>query len=184
MSGLEVLAPDRGQPARADQGQARAIAIKTTADRKAADAGLRHHHRRQDEASAAIQQNALRLQAIQVRTIYETMTGKQLAALRGPRFTFDPRQLPTGAAYTLAAVQAALTRIGDPYVWERRAPTLFDCSGLMVWAYRQVGKTLPRSSQAQLSGGTLSTGRSAKPGDLIIYYADASHVECTSVTAS
>lgn len=177
MSGLEVLSRQTAANLRGlTKAKREATATKTVADRKAADA---------DRAIAAVTktkgelqstQNALQLQAIQVRTIYESMTGKQLAALRGPRFTFDPRLLPQGTAYTLAAVQAALTRIGDPYVWGATGPDSFDCSGLMVWAYQQVGKTLPRSSQAQLSGGTPVDRSQLQPGDLIIYYPDASHV--------
>ena len=177
MSGLEVLSRQTAANLRGlTKAKREAIAIKTTADRKAADADRAITTVAKTRRQLQSKQNALQLQAIQVRTIYETMTGKQLAALRGPRFTFDPRQLPTGAAYTLAAVQAALTRIGDPYVWGATGPDSFDCSGLMVWAYRQVGKTLPRSSQAQLSGGTPVDRSQLQPGDLIIYYADASHV--------
>lgn len=177
MSGLEVLSRQTAANLRGlTKAKHEATTTKATADRKAADA---------DKAIAAVsetkgrlqsKQNALQLQAIQVRTIYESMTGKQLAALRGPRFTFDPRLLPTGTSYTLAAVQAALTRIGDPYVWGATGPDSFDCSGLMVWAYQQVGKTLPRSSQAQLAGGTAVDRSQLQPGDLIIYYPDASHV--------
>ena len=64
----------------------------------------------------------------------------------------------------LAAVQAALTRIGDPYVWGATGPDQFNCSGLMVWAYKQAGKTLPRSSEAQLGGGTAGAGAARRAG--------------------
>ncbi len=74
------------------------------------------------------------------------------------------------------AVRAALTRIGDPYVWGATGPDQFDCSGLVVWAYQQVGKTVPRSSQAQAQGGTPVSRDNLQPGDVIIFYNDASHV--------
>ena len=118
----------------------------------------------------------LQLQAIQIRAIYKSMTGKQLAALRGPTFDFDPRLVPRGTPAGLIAVQAALTRIGDPYVWGATGPNSFDCSGLMVWAFKQAGKTIPRSSEAQMGGGTAVDRNDLKPGDLIIYYPDAHHV--------
>ena len=57
-----------------------AIAIKTTADRKAADADRAITTVAKTRRQLQSKQNALQLQAIQVRTIYETMTGKQLAA--------------------------------------------------------------------------------------------------------
>ncbi|MEE2059827.1 C40 family peptidase [Rhodococcus artemisiae] len=74
------------------------------------------------------------------------------------------------------ALRAALTRIGDPYVWGATGPDQFDCSGLVVWAYQQVGKTVPRSSQAQAQGGTPVSRDNLQPGDVIIFYNDASHV--------
>ncbi len=74
------------------------------------------------------------------------------------------------------ALRAALTRIGDPYVWGATGPNQFDCSGLVVWAYQQVGKTVPRSSQAQAQGGTPVSRDNLQPGDVIIFYNDASHV--------
>ncbi len=75
-----------------------------------------------------------------------------------------------------AAVRAALSRIGSPYVWGATGPDQFDCSGLMVWAYKQVGKALPRSSQAQAQGGVSVSRANLQPGDLVIFYDDASHV--------
>lgn len=121
-------------------------------------------------------QAALQLQAAQIRVIYQSMTGKQLAALAGPKFDFDARAVPKGTAPALVAVQAALTRIGDPYVWGGTGPNSFDCSGLMVWAFKQAGKTLPRSSEAQMASGTEVARNDLQPGDLIIYYSDAHHV--------
>ena len=75
-----------------------------------------------------------------------------------------------------AALRAALSRIGSPYVWGATGPDQFDCSGLMVWAYNQVGKSLPRSSQAQAQGGIPVSRDNLQPGDLVIFYDDASHV--------
>lgn len=37
-----------------------------------------------------------------------------------------------------AALAAAKSRLGDPYVWAGQAPGGFDCSGLIIWAYEQV----------------------------------------------
>lgn len=75
-----------------------------------------------------------------------------------------------------SALQAAMTRIGDPYSWGATGPDRFDCSGLVVWAYKQVGKNLPRSSQAQANGGMPVSRDDLQPGDLVIFYNDASHV--------
>lgn len=138
-----------------------------------------------EQAVAAAEKTSADLQAKQserifkateIRAMYESLTGKQLAALAGPKIEFDASMLPAGTAPEVIAVRAALTRIGDPYVWGATGPDQFDCSGLMVWAYKQAGKTLPRSSQAQLAGGTPVERDALRPGDLIIYYPDATHV--------
>lgn len=71
---------------------------------------------------------------------------------------------------------AALTRLGMPYNWGAAGPDSFDCSGLMHWAYQQQGKSIPRTSQAQLAGGTPVSLNALQPGDIIGYYPGTTHV--------
>ncbi|MFF9910894.1 NlpC/P60 family protein [Streptomyces sp. NPDC013457] len=75
-----------------------------------------------------------------------------------------------------AAVVAARSAIGKPYVWGATGPSAFDCSGLMVWSYRQAGISLPRTSAAQRNAGRRVPLSQAQPGDLVTYRGDASHV--------
>ncbi|MEW1696089.1 NlpC/P60 family protein [Streptomyces sp. NPDC091278] len=75
-----------------------------------------------------------------------------------------------------AAVLAARSAIGKPYVWGATGPSAFDCSGLMVWSYRQAGISLPRTSSAQRYAGRRVPLSQAQPGDLVTYRGDASHV--------
>ncbi|WP_432116800.1 NlpC/P60 family protein [Streptomyces sp. bgisy032] len=75
-----------------------------------------------------------------------------------------------------AAVAAARSALGKPYVWGANGPTGFDCSGLMQWSYAQAGVALPRTSQAQRYAGRQIPLSEARPGDLVVYRADASHV--------
>ncbi|WP_330296030.1 C40 family peptidase [Streptomyces sp. NBC_00503] len=92
----------------------------------------------------------------------------------------DPAALPasfgpsSGRAAT--AVMAARSAVGRPYVWGSTGPSGFDCSGLMVWSYRQAGVALPRTSQAQRYAGQQVPLSQARPGDLVTYRSDASHV--------
>ncbi|NXY94011.1 C40 family peptidase [Streptomyces sp. BR123] len=75
-----------------------------------------------------------------------------------------------------AAVRAARSAVGRPYIWGATGPSGFDCSGLMVWSYRQAGVSLPRTSQAQRYAGRRVPLSEARPGDLVTYRSDASHV--------
>lgn len=75
-----------------------------------------------------------------------------------------------------AAVDAAMAKLGAPYSWGAAGPSEFDCSGLMVWAYQQIGKSIPRTSQAQLAGGTPVSRDELQPGDIIGFYPGVTHV--------
>ncbi|MEV0258180.1 NlpC/P60 family protein [Streptomyces sp. NPDC050732] len=75
-----------------------------------------------------------------------------------------------------AAIAAARSAIGRPYVWGANGPSGFDCSGLMQWSYAQAGVGLPRTSQAQRNAGRQVSLSEAQPGDLVTYRADASHI--------
>ncbi|MCB5910677.1 C40 family peptidase [Streptomyces pinistramenti] len=81
---------------------------------------------------------------------------------------------PSGRA--AAAVRAAVGALGAPYVWGSTGPSSFDCSGLTQWAYGRAGVSIPRTSQAQRGAGRRVPLSQARPGDLIIYRSDASHV--------
>ncbi|MFI8853897.1 NlpC/P60 family protein [Streptomyces sp. NPDC053499] len=75
-----------------------------------------------------------------------------------------------------AAVAAVKSAVGRPYAWGAAGPGSFDCSGLTQWAYKQAGTSIPRTSQAQRSAGRQVPLSQARPGDLVIYRDDASHV--------
>lgn len=71
-------------------------------------------------------------------------------------------------------VDVALAQVGKPYVWAASGPDSFDCSGLTSYAYRQMGISIPHSSQSQYnlvsSKGHLVYSVSAlSPGDLVFW---------------
>ncbi len=75
-----------------------------------------------------------------------------------------------------AIVDAARSKIGAPYGWGATGPSAFDCSGLTSWAYSQVGKSIPRTSQAQASQGTPVAYSDLQAGDVVAFYSGATHV--------
>ncbi|MET8904852.1 NlpC/P60 family protein [Streptomyces sp. NPDC127113] len=74
------------------------------------------------------------------------------------------------------AVEYATAQIGKPYQWGAEGPKSYDCSGLTSQAWIAAGRTIPRTSQEQWKQLTRVDVEDMRPGDLIIYFDDASHV--------
>jgi uncharacterized protein YycO len=83
------------------------------------------------------------------------------------------RNLPTGSLGSII-VQAALTRLGDPYSMELRGQGNYvDCSYLVQWAYAQAGISIPGTAAEQAQycvniGKTIDSS-SLQAGDLIFW---------------
>lgn len=87
--------------------------------------------------------------------------------------------LPVADARVSAAVDAARSRIGDPYVSGGTKPGGFDCSGLTLWSFAQAGIKLPRTSFQQYGVGVAVPKAQIQAGDLVFFNsagAGASHV--------
>ena len=72
-------------------------------------------------------------------------------------------------------VGIAMRYLGVPYVWGGSTPRGFDCSGLVMYVFAQIGVSLPHSSYAQYGMGTPVSISELQPGDLV-FFAGASHV--------
>ena len=111
------------------------------------------------------------------RDLLNTLTAKERASLMGAgssnvNLGSDvPESQRAGAA-----LNAAKTKIGSPYVWGATGPSSFDCSGLTQWAYSQAGVQLDRTSQAQANNGSRVSQGQLKPGDLVLFYSDLHHI--------
>lgn len=77
------------------------------------------------------------------------------------------------------AVYAALSKCGARYQWGADGPELFDCSGFVLWCWRQAGIKWSDTTAAGLKSLTSPPlHRQAQPGDLAFYGRDGkiSHV--------
>lgn len=190
----------RFRDARRKADEAEQASAKSAADARAAaeQAGA-------TRAELQAKQRQLQVQIAAVRSQYSALTPEQRIALAAPEPAPEvvpppspdvlassddapsidglrpsgplPGGLPsigdgTGNA---AVVQAALTRVGSPYSWGAAGPDAFDCSGLIMWAFQQTGKSLPHSSQALANGGQAVALSDLQPGDIVTFYADVSH---------
>jgi len=90
--------------------------------------------------------------------------------------TTQAPQLPGVSAAAAAAVSAAESRVGDPYVWGDAGPGAFDCSGLVMWAYAQAGVYLPHFSGAQYDDTIHIPMSDLEPGDLVFPADPGEHV--------
>ncbi|MFJ8137192.1 NlpC/P60 family protein [Streptomyces sp. NPDC096013] len=105
---------------------------------------------------------------------------EQQAALKAQTAWLDSGALKdaTGKATSpgKAAVAYATAQLGKPYEWGAEGPSTYDCSGLTSQAWASAGHPIPRTSQEQWKQLPHVAVKDMRPGDLIIYFADASHV--------
>ncbi|WP_439381213.1 NlpC/P60 family protein [Amycolatopsis lexingtonensis] len=174
-SALEVLATDKNS---AMNNLTAAVQQADDATSKAADAAKRAQDARDAAAKLTedikAKQKTLNEQIEQVKAADKTLSAADKAAQRDTGGKAPTVKAPTAAAQT--AVNAALSKLGSPYVWGATGPGSFDCSGLMLWAYAKAGITLPRNSAAQAQFGTPVPRDQLQPGDLVAYYSPVSHI--------
>ncbi|MFE1315462.1 NlpC/P60 family protein [Streptomyces sp. NPDC058755] len=74
------------------------------------------------------------------------------------------------------AVRYAMDQIGKPYQWGAAGPKSYDCSGLTSQAWDHAGTPIPRTSQEQWDRLKRIPLTDLRPGDLVIYFPEATHV--------
>jgi cell wall-associated NlpC family hydrolase len=93
------------------------------------------------------------------------------AAAPGPQASCQPGTtsitVPNQAVATVIAY--ARQQIGKPYLWGGTGPSAFDCSGLMMMAYRAAGIDIPRTSELQWLWGPRVPAGHEGPGDLVFF---------------
>lgn len=82
-----------------------------------------------------------------------------------------------GSGLPAKMARKALTKIGAPYVWAAAGPGSFDCSGLVVWAYAQVGRPgLPHYTGDLFAMGTKVSRGGLRSGDLVYFGGNLHHM--------
>ncbi|MFI0818752.1 NlpC/P60 family protein [Streptomyces sp. NPDC021098] len=82
----------------------------------------------------------------------------------------------TSSTKAAKAIDFAESQLGKPYVWGATGPNSYDCSGLTQAAWKAAGVALPRTTWDQVKAGTRVSTSDLKPGDLVFFYDDISHV--------
>ena len=67
------------------------------------------------------------------------------------------------------AIKFAQAQIGKPYLFGGTGPDSFDCSGLVMMAYRAAGINIPRTAAEQFHFGPSVAASAVSPGDLVFF---------------
>lgn len=86
-------------------------------------------------------------------------------------------QLLTGSRLGLEAAALAKQQIGKPYQWGAEGPDKFDCSGLTMYVYNELGVQLPRVSGQQAYAGVHVDREDLQPGDLVFFKLNGSRID-------
>ncbi|MCQ9184780.1 C40 family peptidase [Streptomyces sp. IBSBF 2953] len=160
-------------------GDARELLSRLTAQEKARLAAI--EKQRQEEAARKAAELARRQAAAQAVAGQESGgvpagpgTGSPSASASAPA-PASPAD-PSYDAKAEKALAFARAQIGKPYVWGAVGPGSYDCSGLTLAAWKAAGVTLPRTTYDQANAGATVPLADARPGDLVFFYDDVSHV--------
>jgi hypothetical protein len=78
--------------------------------------------------------------------------------------------LPENASDLVKKIIAyAYAQVGKPYIWGGTGPTGYDCSGLVMMAYRSAGVSIPRTTFVQWPFGVGVPSGTEQPGDLVFF---------------
>ena len=157
---------------------------------------------RAKQAELAKRRSALEAQARRFRQLLDSWTARQqrelaqaqAAAAAKARAQLTPDRQPATQPRTAkqaapVAVSGSVSdrvqrviafaeaQVGKVYSYGAAGPYAYDCSGLTMTAYAQVGIRLPHSAAEQYGYGTHVAYSQLQPGDLIFLYSPIGHVE-------
>ncbi|MGH4029491.1 NlpC/P60 family protein [Actinomycetota bacterium Odt1-20B] len=146
---------------------------KLEANRKA-KAASKKKIKKQIAAAKALESKLEKKERERLRKLEEEEALKKQSAWVSSGVLKDIRGRASGQGKK--AVEFATDQIGKPYVWGAEGPSSYDCSGLTSQAWAAAGRGIPRTSQEQWKQLPHIDIKNMRPGDLIIYHSDASHV--------
>ena len=82
-----------------------------------------------------------------------------------------------------AILQLAESMRGKPYRYGGATPSGFDCSGLVFYAHRELGLTVPRTARAQFEAAPMVDIRELRPGDLVFFQLNGRRVDHVGIYA-
>ncbi|MEQ8147286.1 NlpC/P60 family protein [Streptomyces sp. OP7] len=176
------LARERAQTVGRLTGDAKEADELARTARKALDERITLTERRKKERDQVVE----RLH--DVEELLASLTADQLARLaelERTRIADAQRELVASGALSGTAapsaageraVRYAVEQLGKPYEWGAEGPATYDCSGLTSEAWHSAGAAIPRTSQEQWARLERIELVDLRPGDLVVYFPEATHV--------
>jgi cell wall-associated NlpC family hydrolase len=89
----------------------------------------------------------------------------------------------SGGGGSSSAISIAARYLGVPYVWGGASPAGFDCSGLVMYVFAQLGISLPHNAAMQYTYCTPVSRANLQPGDLVFYGYSAASIHHVGIYA-
>lgn len=118
----------------------------------------------QARARALAEKKAAELRAAQERANQQASGGQQASS--------GDYGATVSAATEQAALAQAESQLGKPYEWGAAGPDTYDCSGLVMWSYAQVGVHVDHWTGDQWNEGAHIPLAALRPGDLLFFATD------------
>jgi cell wall-associated NlpC family hydrolase len=170
---LEALAAKlAGQVARQERLRVRLAAKRRQIESRLA-AQRRYLKRLTRQVRRAVAEERRRQELLRRRALLRRLAAARAAAARAGSWSgWSGGRAGAPKRAQARAVAFARSQLGKPYVWGASGPSSYDCSGLVMTAYRSAGVRLPRVSRAQWGAGPRVGLGSLAPGDLVFFATD------------
>jgi peptidoglycan DL-endopeptidase CwlO len=145
----------------------------------ARQAATEEQRRQRDTARRRMDEVAGLLAGLSEEQLAELAEWERGETARAQEELLDTEVLDDGRAPTAAGERAldyAMAQRGKPYAWGAEGPDAFDCSGLTAQAWARAERPIPRTSQQQWRQLPRVPLDQLRPGDLVVYFDDATHV--------